>query len=71
MTKENSNSGGGKGRCKSLIINDPTHLLTCDSGEFNNDGLVDFQTRTMPKPEISQNEVDVLIDYIIRLSQEP
>lgn len=31
----------------------------------------EFQTRIMPKPEISKKEVDILVDYIIRLSQEP
>lgn len=31
----------------------------------------EFQSRTMPKPEISKKEVDILVEYIIGLSQEP
>jgi len=30
----------------------------------------EFQTRTMPKPDISKKEVDILIDYIIGLEKK-
>lgn len=29
----------------------------------------EYQTRTMPKPEISKKEVDILVEYIIRLDE--
>lgn len=29
----------------------------------------EYQTRTMPKPEISRKEVDILVEYIIRLDE--
>lgn len=30
----------------------------------------EYQTRTMPKPEISKKDVEILIDYIIGLNEE-
>lgn len=32
---------------KHNIANSPTHLLTLESGDFNNDGLIDFVTGGM------------------------
>jgi len=38
---------GNKQFIKREISRDPTHLLTCESGDFNNDGLIDVVTGGM------------------------
>ena len=40
-------NAGDKQFIKREISRDPTHLLTCESGDFNNDGLIDVVTGGM------------------------